>query len=245
MRATAANLELQPGHRSSGPRVNAPGSRSAGEVTALDPDESTGENTRRRRVSRWWIVGPLVILVLVAAGVAVLVWSNIASSYNPLSITGGQGPATEKDTASFGRPTDSIRQTTVTVKPGQTAHWVVQLFDEGSHDVVVDSIDNPWPNVTVDWSPYHFVPGGSAWGEPLQWQPFPASIPAQDLIDIRLTITSPACPAGGSAFDAGITALTVHWHALGKHHTTDVNVGNDPNIDPTQSVALIMCPATP
>lgn len=177
----------------------------------------------RRRRRRLWLVVAAVIVAVVAITATVLVRrADPDEGYGPLERGGSFG---------YGGPgivrTEQDGQTVVRLGTGP-AYAFSDLSNAGTRAVRITGVDRDGENRDARWAPLPF--GTEPAFEPPRWRPFPATVPPDGSIQLRLTIgRSTSCANVDPASGANLTyrgAYRVHWRSREAEHETFVE-GND------------------
>ncbi|UIJ35994.1 hypothetical protein [Allobranchiibius sp. GilTou73] len=162
----------------------------------------------------------MVSAVLVVCAAVALLLVALDHRYGPLQGGSFSGPVAND--LAFINEDSSYRLTSA---PGTTGQVIGSLYNPGSHAVTIRSASagDMAPAIGVQWSVFHTVPDGSAFGVDTPWHSFPATIPAQGTIRLLLTLHRPStCPPNASfrtdsTFDG---SLLLRWKSLLRTHTT-------------------------
>ena len=177
--------------------------------------------TRRTRL-RIAIGVALAVLLLGGVGFGIGYW-RYAATYAPLQPGSFGGPYGAGSQYFRLATTDLGDEIYVAGPTGAESGYVLQLVNDGSHDVTVTGYERLPAVASVRWSPYVFHAGGNGFGVRLPLRGLPARIPAHESIKIVLTLQHPNCDVNGGY--GSMTEIPLHWTALGVHHTFDMPFG--------------------
>jgi hypothetical protein len=183
------------------------------------PPERTSWS-RRTRLTIW---ASIAFVVLLAVGLGVgLKLTALDDDYGPLTSgsTGGIGLA-----AGVREDADGFSNARLVTPGNRTTRVFSSLGNDGSHSVVVTSVENDDITVGAQWAPWPGN-GGEIFGPQTHWRAFPATVRADSEVLLRVTIRRPPhcqdkpMQRGAGEFYDG--THVVHWESLLGDHTTTI-----------------------